>query len=722
MRAATPGQLVPAVGHDLDAALPQLEVVRAAVLTAPGALPEQSRHRFSFYDPVLTARILQLDARNAPRTGPFTLDGVVSRVGESQLRALIWGSAESLALGYLAGAQLWQGTGYWLHTLVSANVAWSIAELVGYPSPDEAYVAGLLQDVGMLALTLRPPLAEGTTPFEEDRVAEQERTMFGTTHAAAGARLAEAWQLSPLLVDAILLHHAGIDELRGTHMLVRIAKVAEALSEGAPPIDEPVDLLASLLDVDGQALFDHAVRGAKRAELVAAELGIQAERVRQRGRAPAEPKVPRGGATVRSAVPAWANALGPDELVGAVTRRARWQRLALGAAQGADLNAGLEQLRLGLQTTWGIDRYAFFRTAGAGDLLVPWEIGEQMVEHAELAYPVAHEGSVVARAARARRPVASGGAATGPFAGVDRQLLRRLGADLLLCVPVLASERLLGVLAIGIAAEMAAEAEGMLDGLQSVATLLGSRGTARASSASTYAAPASDPSRTDIRRDIRRVVHEVRNPLAVMRNYLELLGERLPPGDGVHEVAVLKQELDRVNGLLDTLTGQAPTEPIRPVDVNQLVDELVLAYGKTLFDARGSMLGVSLDPEVRYATPHANAVRQIVLNLLKNAAEALPTGGRAELSTAVVFAEPGRRLIEIAVTDNGPGIAPEALERVANDTERDPNSGRGHGLRNSLGLAQRLGGQLLLRRRVGGGTAATLLLPVRDVRATERSA
>jgi signal transduction histidine kinase len=653
----------------------------------------------------------------------------VARVGEPQLRALIWGSAESLALGYLAGAPLWQGTGYWLHALVSANVAWSIAELVGYPSPDEAYVAGLLQDVGMLALALRPPLAEGTTPFEEDRVAEQERSMFGVTHAQAGARLAEAWQLSPLLGDAILLHHATIDELRGTHMLVRIAKVAEALSEGAPPIDEPVDLLAALLEVDGQALFDHAVRGAKRAELVAAELGIQAERVRQRARA-AEPKVPRAGATSRSVVPPWVNALGPDELVGAVAGRgggarrppgaARWQRLALGAAQGADLNASLEHLRVGLRATYGWERYAFFRTAGAGDVLIACEIGEQIVEHPELTFAVAHEGSVVARAARARRAVASTVAAVGPFAGVDRQILRRLGADLLICVPVVAGERLLGVLAFGVAAEMAGEVEGMLDGLQTVAALLGGRAPSR--QPSTPAAPGADPSRTDVRRDVRRIVHEVRNPLAVMRNYLELLGERLPPGDGVHEIAVLKQELDRVNGLLDTLTGQAPAEPARPADVNQLVDEIVLAYGRTLFDARGSILGVSLDPEVRVATPHANAVRQIILNLLKNAGEALPAGGRAEIATALVFAKPGQRLVEIAITDNGPGIPADALERVANDVERDPASGRGHGLRNSLALAQKMGAQLLLRRRVGGGTAATLLLPVRDLRATERSA
>jgi signal transduction histidine kinase len=214
----------------------------------------------------------------------------------------------------------------------------------------------------------------------------------------------------------------------------------------------------------------------------------------------------------------------------------------------------------------------------------------------------------------------------------------------------------------------------------------------------------------------------VRNPLAVMRNYLELLGTRLPPGDGVHEIAVLKQELDRVNGLLDAMTGQAPAEPVRPTDLHQVLDELVLAYGRTLFDARGLALAVSFDPEVRVATPHANAIRQIVLNLLKNASEALPAGGRAEISTARVFAEPGQRLVEISITDDGPGIPTEALERAAADVERDPASGRGHGLRNAMSLAQRIGAQLLLRRRTGGGTVATLLVPAREPRPSERAA
>jgi signal transduction histidine kinase/HD-like signal output (HDOD) protein len=713
MRAATPGQLVPAVGHDIDAALPQLEVVRAAVLSAPGALPEPSRIRFAFYDPVLTARILRLDARASARNAPFTLEGLIARAGEPQLRGMIWGAAETLALGYLGGAPLWQGTGYWLHALVSANVAWSIAELVRYPSPDEAYVAGLLQDVGMLALTLRPPLAEGTTPFEEDRVAEEERTLFGTDHTVVGARLADEWGLSPTLADAILLHHASIDDLRGTHMLVRIAKVAEALSEGAPPIDEPVERLAALLDVDGEALFDHAVRGAKRAELVATELGINVERLRGRTRAAAEPRLPRGGAT-RANIPAWTNAAGPDELVGAVARRARWQRLGLQAAQGNDMEAGLALLRGGLQATYGVNRFMFFRTTPGGDMLTASEIGDAIVDQPDLAFPIAHEGSLVARAARGRRPLASSVEAGAPLAGVDRQLLRRLGAKLLVCVPAVAGERLAGVLVCGVDESLAGEVEGMLEGLQSVGAMLAAR------TAAPRAAP--EAPRPDSRREIRRLVHEVRNPLAVMRNYLELLGERLPPGDGMHEIAVLKQELDRVNGLLDVLAGQAPAEPARPVDVHQLLDELVLAYGKALFDARGITLAVSLDPEVRVATPHANALRQIVLNLLKNASEALGPGKRVELATALVFAEPGQRLVEIAITDDGPGIAAAALERIAADSDRDTASGRGHGLRNCMALAQRVGAQLLIRRRAGGGTAATLLLPARDPRAPERTA
>jgi signal transduction histidine kinase len=313
--------------------------------------------------------------------------------------------------------------------------------------------------------------------------------------------------------------------------------------------------------------------------------------------------------------------------------------------------------------------------------------------------------------------VASGTERGAPVAGVDRQLLRRLDADLLLCVPVATGERLLGVLVFGVSRDLAPEAEGMLEGLQAVAATLAARNAPRAASPLPP-----EPARADGRRDIRRLVHEVRNPLAVMRNYLELLGERLPPGDGVHEIAILKQELDRVNGLLDTLSGNPPAEPPRPVDVHQVLDELVLAYGRTLFESRGRGLSVALDPEVRVATPHANALRQIVLNLLKNAAEALPDGGRAELATALVFAEPGQRLVEISINDNGPGIPADALERLAADTERDPASGRGHGLRNSMLLAQRIGAQLLLRRRSGGGTAATLLLPARDPRANERPA
>lgn len=710
MRAATTGQLVPADGHDLDAALPQLEVVRAAVLSVPGALPEASRFRFVFYDPVLTSRLLQLDGARAIRSGPFTLDALVAAIGEDPLRSLVWGAAESAALGYLGGVPLWQTSGYWLHSLASANVAWSIAELVGYPTPDEAYLAGLLQDVGMLALTLRPPLVEGTTPFEEDHVAADERSLYGLGHPEVGARLAESWGLSPTLADALLLHHAPVEELRGAHLLLRIAKAAESLADGAPPIDEPIGLLASLLGVDGAALADQAAAGIRRADAVAVELGINAERLRQRPRGaprgPADTRPPRG-AGGRSGVPAWASAQGPEDLVAAVTQRARWQRLALLAAAGNDLDDALVRVAAGLHATFPWSRCAYFRAAPARDAFIGELIGAAPAAQADLAVPVTHESSVVARVARSRRPAAASVKAGSPVAALDRQLARRLHADLLACVPVLAGARVDGMIVVGAPEAMAGEMETLLEGLVPVAAAL-SAGAGAGAAPATVAGARAGP-----RRDLRGLVHEARNPLAVMRNYLELLAERMPqPDAGAHEIAVLKQELDRVNGLLDVMAGQVPQEAARPTDLHQLLDELVLAYGKVLFDSRGVTLSVALDPEVRLASPHANALRQIVLNLLKNASEALAPGGRVELATSVVFSEPGRRLVEVAVADDGPGISAQVLERLGADEDREPVTGRGHGLRNSLALARRIGAQLQLRRRTGGGTLATLLLPV----------
>ncbi len=133
-----------------------------------------------------------------------------------------------------------------------------------------------------------------------------------------------------------------------------------------------------------------------------------------------------------------------------------------------------------------------------------------------------------------------------------------------------------------------------------------------------------------------------------------------------------------------------------------------------LFEQRGRERGVrvevALDSSIGEVATDESMVRQILDNLLANALDALPEGGRVRVRTAL---DSGRALVE--VEDSGPGIPPETLARVFDPffTTKDPGKGSGLGLAISLTLAEALGGALTVESKPDAGSRFRLWIPRR---------
>jgi putative nucleotidyltransferase with HDIG domain len=122
---------------------------------------------------------------------------------------------------------------FWAHSLSTAVIAREIAIRMAYPNVEEAYLAGLLHDVGRLAL-LRVAPAEYAASFravDDESLCAIELRTLRITHAEAGAWLIEKWKLDSFMADSVLYHHENAVRLTSAHPLIRIVKLAHMMSQ-----------------------------------------------------------------------------------------------------------------------------------------------------------------------------------------------------------------------------------------------------------------------------------------------------------------------------------------------------------------------------------------------------------------------------------------------------------------------------------------------------------
>jgi len=111
---------------------------------------------------------------------------------------------------------------FWKHSLTTAVMAREIAKKMGYPRADEAYLAGLLHDVGRLALLAAAPNEYGVNFLaqENENLCAVEQRTLQISHSDAGAWLIERWNLDSFLADSILYHYEPPARLVTAHGVV----------------------------------------------------------------------------------------------------------------------------------------------------------------------------------------------------------------------------------------------------------------------------------------------------------------------------------------------------------------------------------------------------------------------------------------------------------------------------------------------------------------------
>ncbi|HSN92603.1 MAG TPA: ATP-binding protein [Anaeromyxobacteraceae bacterium] len=199
------------------------------------------------------------------------------------------------------------------------------------------------------------------------------------------------------------------------------------------------------------------------------------------------------------------------------------------------------------------------------------------------------------------------------------------------------------------------------------------------------------------------VAHEINNPLAAILGYARLLRRRAE-GPLADDLGIIEDEALHAKRIVDDLLDLSrplAAEPV-PVDLRALCDDAVARLRET---SRLDAVEVSVSGTAS-VDGSPQKLRQVVLNLIRNAAEAAGAGGRVDVE--VESLPQGAR---VAVQDSGPGLSPEARARLFEPFFTTKDDGTGLGLAVSRGIARSHGGDIEAASPPGGGARFTVRLP-----------
>jgi two-component system NtrC family sensor kinase len=207
-----------------------------------------------------------------------------------------------------------------------------------------------------------------------------------------------------------------------------------------------------------------------------------------------------------------------------------------------------------------------------------------------------------------------------------------------------------------------------------------------------------------------QITHEIRNPLSSISLNAEELGERLREGgSGAGELCdAIVREVDRLAAITEEYLrfARLPKPQLQRADLNDTVRDL-MEFVRPELDLGRVSVQLDLSPALPLVHADVAQLRQLLLNLVRNAREAMPAGGSLRVST-----RGGEGLVTVEVRDTGNGIPRERLQRIFDPFFTTKERGTGLGLAMSQEIAQEHGGLLSCESEPGRGTAFTLRLPV----------
>ena len=595
-------------------------------------------------DPGIATKLLTVANSSAyHRSGQkVRLEQSLMSLGTEMIRTLVISESVFQTLNGFTSSNSTNLSGFWKHSLTAAVIARDLAKKMGYPNADEAYLGGLLHDVGRLAFLAIWP-NEYSQHFQaiddEDLCALEQRTMQ-ITHAEAGAWLIDRWKLDSFLADSVLYHHESPSRLESAHPLIRIVFLGHQLSS-KPFDDQTVAEVATFCSLNVNDLEAIQKESQKKVLEAAEFLGIDLA-----GADKVPPIIPH-------VQPAAAQRKLNEELYH-IVQSSETKKIFAKQLSETDL---LKTITQSARILFNLEDASIFMLDAESRTLTGSQNGEHRKRLSEFSLPLVRS-SVVAESLTKKHPTFINNK-YHPLGIADEQLFRIFESEWLVCMPLLAEDKCLGTVVCSSSRLQMADLHRNAGFLQDFAN----QAAAALHSLRNKAAAATEAE--EFRLSSRKVAHEINNPLSIIKNYLNLLNSKIAKSEPISsEITVLNDEIDRVSRIVQEFAEpQATTKP-STTDVNRVIADVVRLFRDSGLAPKTVTFQILTAGRPADTSCDDGAVRQIMMNLIKNAIEAMPQGGEIRITNNGHVTHNGRSYIGLSIKDNGPGIPKSVLDRI----------------------------------------------------------
>ncbi|MEO6022911.1 MAG: ATP-binding protein, partial [Burkholderiales bacterium] len=578
-----------------------------------------------------------------------------------------------------------------------AYMAQQIAEKIGFSPRDEAYLAGLFYDLGKFALAANFPTGEESmlAPEPATGAPASEVISLQDLGRRAGVALISRWPIASFLCDAIRYRDEYTDRIIGAPVLIKIAHLANLVAEGAEYTTALPFPSAEKLFGFQPSEFETLTQEAQRQSAAAVRsLSLVRELTALDNKAFEKVKRVRLAREVRE--------------IGLLSRmRPNFS----GLKDELDIYAAIRKT---LHVLFDFAHPVFLRYDAKSNTLNGVALPGQSELIHQLAVPFVAGTSIIVDAMLRNELLHTFDTERSPQQlVVDDQITRLAGQEGILCLPLNGKSDLLGVIALGMAEDQLARLEPQIKLLANLVTQAGFALESARKRSTVQAMPEAEGLKVSLG-DLKRIVHEVNNPLTIIKNYTKILRLKLPEQDPAQrDLGVIDDEIDRVSTILKNLVEPcSQSAQFKPelVDINSLIFDLTRLTDDALLTQR-IRLRTEFFHGLSPVAADRDRLKQILMNLIKNASEAMPQGGTISISTREI-AYQGKPSIEITVHDDGPGIPETVKARLF-----QPGMSTKHGDHAGLGLSivhtlvQEIRGQIEYSSDRDRGTTFHIWLP-----------
>ncbi len=607
---------------------------------------------------------------------------------------------------------------FWYHSLLCATLGKRIAREINYTNIEEAYLAGLLHNIGHLVLFVMFP-KEFTVLQEEladgvDQCAAEDR-QIGITHCEAGSMLLKEWNIGSFLADAALYHHDPVGHIQEGFPLVKITFLANWISElSENELDADYLIGKNLLGLD-KTQMEQVITGAKE-EVVAIAQDLEVNI-----------KIP--GAASQRRKNGKRHSLSGDETGlfleknQELVKQVRKDSLLIGFLKSLVLTdskngilAATEEI---IRILFASETIFFLLYDSEAKRLTGHSSNEN--RHRELVrdlvLPVANSTSLAFKSFTENTILTlfQDGEQSNNLA--DMQLFNVINSKGMIYLPMRVKQERIGVIVISISEEKEKDVSRHHKQLQLIAEQ------------TAISLHLEDMGRKEERKlqaermataslAARKVVHEVNNPLGIISNYLKLLEIKISDKTDIQqELQILDEEINRISTIIDQfgtfVETTSTTYKTKRINVNDQISNMLKILTVSLLDPAGIEADFTPEPLLVEISTEQDKLKQIIINLVKNSAEAMSRGSSISITTSNKVKDNITKDIVITISDDGPGIPEKIREKLFSPFMT--TKGHGH---SGLGLSivhravQDLGGTIECESNREKGTCFTISLPL----------